>query len=474
MSADFYSMLNRYVGRRICLTLHGQTNIWGKVAAVYYDGLRLSQAIVSTDFDSYTGFDQPISARGEPSSRETMVHVNQILAVTCLEEDLPEVEESPSQTASNAEKPLVVETLVLEVGSALYESLSKEKEESFEDQTSALRQRIASDLGLFLPDWRLQKSKQLEEDEFVVKVRGVRVGKGTVFPKRFLALARRPFLKPLATESVAPSLLPYGVTGWWIRRPEREMAEAHGYEVLDMVGFLVLHLEEIVRLNAARLFGRQQLQELLDQTRTIAPSLVEEVIPEMLSPRKLQKVLRLLLREQVPVRDMETILETISDWQHEVREPRELADKLRLALASVLVERCQNEQNTLEVILLDPALESALSRLLRNVNRSVGMTLGLTPKQRSVLLSALEEELEEAQIQGRSQVVLTSARLRSPLWQLLSSRLPHCHVLSHEEVEQSGEHMESTGMVFHTEGFPADEPIEKEPTFRESTPARKK
>lgn len=438
--SDYYSMLSRYVGHRVCLTLHGQINVWGSVASVCYDGVRVTDVTIGGDLDNPAAFGE--MSEGANSSREALLHINQILAVTCDDDDLPDKVEETART----ERPqLLVDPLELMLGTDLALTLEDVPHVQLKDQLDRLRAEIAGELGVLLPEARIREERRIGPEEFIVKIRGVTAASGRVETARLLAVETSDASKPLDGLRVDR----FGLSGYWIERPQRELAELYHYEVLDVMGMLMVQLEAIFRERAADLFGRQQLEDLLDQVRLVAPALVDEVVPHLVRPRKLQKVLRNLLREEVSIRDLETILETLSDIAGETKDVYELTERVRQALTFALMEHlCDN--GTLHVVSLDPALETSLARLVQKSPR--GPQIMLTPQQRDALLAAVDEQLDELRQMRQPQTLLTTSRLRAALRSLLSARFPRCAVLSHEELDSAAE-VETVGMVFDSDDF---------------------
>jgi flagellar biosynthesis protein FlhA len=449
MPVDYYALLSRYVGHRVCLSLHGQVNVWGKIASVCYDGLRVVDTIVVGELESpgpfssgqYGGPQPPAGSR----SCETLIHVNQVLAVTCLDDELPPPPCDREEAESHGPR-LLVEPIELVLSPPLATLIAAE----LPDRLSKLRGQIASDLGLLLPEIQVRPGARLAGHSYVVRLRGVTANEGRVEPDRFLALETGPVQKRVTGPAAEDT--PCGARGAWIERGQRELAEMYGYTILDPTSLIVARLDHLFRARAPELFGRQQLEDLLDQVRVMAPAIAEEVLPELIRPRQLQKILRNLLREGVPVRDMETILEALSDAARETNETFELTERVRQSLAPALTERYRDSSGTLYVVTLDPTLEAALDRTVRHTTR--GRQLQITAVQGESILSVLATRLEELRERGRPEVVLTTAPLRAPLRALAASRVPQAIVLSHEEVE-SGTRIASIGMVFYSGLFQA-------------------
>lgn len=454
MSSDYYSLLKRYAQRRVCLTLHGQMAAWGKVAEVCYDGLRLVEAQVVSELDNPGLFQQLTQEQSHPNApkfRETLVHLNQILAITCLDPDLPEP--APEKPADqSAERRLLVDPLELVLGSGLIPLVEDVPQaETLPARLEQLRTNLAADLGLLLPKMTIRSHKNLAANEYVLRIRGVAALRGTLDPEELFALEVEPVKKVLSGRKVKKS--PFGSPGVWIRRGQTEQAEMYGYQVVQPAGYLVAAFESLFRKRAADLFGRQQLEELLDQVRLSSPAVVEEVIPDLMRPRHLLKILRALLREHVPIRDLEGILETLADCAYETNELDVLVERARQGLATTLMDRYCDSSGHLYAIPLEHDLEEALLELVRPSSR--GPHLALTPRQRRGLLGSLQPKLAELASQNRPEIVLTQTPLRAALAQMLAVAYPQALVLGYEEIEPATEIHCTTAVSVSGELFPS-------------------
>jgi flagellar biosynthesis protein FlhA len=441
MSGDFFSLLRRYHNRNVCLSLHGQVSVWGRVADICYDGVRLTEARIGSDLDGLGSFHSATGPAGE-SQRETLVHMNQILAVTCLDESLPEpLPEGPP----SVHRRLLVEPIELLLGSEL-RSLAEDGD--LVVRLDDLRGQLAGELGLSLPAIPVLEHVRLPERSFLVRLRGVQTVRGTIEPDKGLALETAEVTRPIGGKRLLVN--PFPQPAWWIKLAQREVAEHYGYSVLPASAVILGHMHVLFRRRAADLFGRQQLEELLDQLRLTSPALVEEVIPDLIRPRQLQKLLRALLRDHVPIRDLETILETLSEVAYETEDLDRLVERVRQSLASTLTDRYRDAENRIHAVTLDPALESALVRIVRRGPR--GPVLELSPSQQAVLVPLVEAHLAELRRQGRPEVLVTSSPLRAAVRALLVASMPYCAVLSHEEID-AGTTIEVSGVVFAAKLF---------------------
>jgi flagellar biosynthesis protein FlhA len=216
---------------------------------------------------------------------------------------------------------------------------------------------------------------------------------------------------------------------WWIASEARERATAAGYTVVDPTTALSTHLSEVIRGYLPDLLGRQQTREMVDRIAQVSPKLVEELVPKVVSVGEVQRVLRQLLRERVPIRDLTTILEAIGDAAAVTKDPDAMVESVRGALARAICRVYQNDRGDLPAISLAPGLEE---RLLQSIVRTdQGTVLAIEPAEAQSLATRIARALETAVAQP---VLLCTPALRPHLWRLFSRVLPQVGVLSHNEV----------------------------------------
>ncbi len=310
---------------------------------------------------------------------------------------------------------------------------------------------MAGELGLSLGPIPILEHVRLPDRVFLVRLRGVQTVRGSLEPDKLLALETVEVTRPLPGKRLL--INPFPQPAWWIKPGQREVAEMYGYSVLPASAVILAHLHVLFRRRAADLFGRQQMEDLIDQLRVTSPAIVDEVLPDLIRPRQLLKLLRALLRDLVPIRDLETILETLSEAAYETDDLDRLIERVRQALAPVLTDRYRDGEDKIHAVTLDPALESALVRIVRRGPR--GPSLELSPSQQAVLVPLIEAHLAELRRQGRPEVLVTSSPLRAAVRTLLMGTLPYCAVLSHEEID-AGTTIEVAGVVFAAKLFDND------------------
>jgi flagellar biosynthesis protein FlhA len=224
----------------------------------------------------------------------------------------------------------------------------------------------------------------------------------------------------------------FGLPAFWIDENQIENSQALGFTVVDCETVMATHLSHMMQMNAARLLSRTETQQLVEHITQLAPKLIEEVVPKLISIPVFQKVLQLLLNESVHIRDMRTIIETLAEFS-QINDPEELARKIRIALSPAIVQHIYGTVNELEVMALDPVLERMLVQALANPNGGQALDPGVVDllSQSAVQLSREQEE------NGMPACLLVPDPIRSQMARLLRRIVPRLQVLSHSEIPET-------------------------------------
>jgi len=376
-------------------------------------------------------------------------------------------EEGANKAKSNAdpvEQMLNIDTLELEVGYALVRLVDASQGGDLLERISMIRRQLAGEMGLVMPPVRVRDNMQLQPNDYRIKIRGNSVAQGVVYPARFLAMD-----SGLASDG--SGALPgvktrepaFGLEATWIDAGQKQRAESLNYTVVDPVSVLATHLTEVVRNHAFELLTREETNNLITQLRDKAPKLADEVLGAvgssdmpLIKPGELQKVLQNLLRERVPVRDLETIVEALGDWAGRTKDIDVLTEYVRNALRRTIcnqhvemVSGDREEENTpvapkLYCVSLDPALEDQVASF---IDRSPeGTTMAMPPAVANRVTTAIIEELQRLVQAGHQPVVLASPQVRAQVRCLLEPHLPAAAVLGYNEISK-GVEVESAGLV---------------------------
>ena len=291
------------------------------------------------------------------------------------------------------------------------------------------RRQYAQDMGFVFPSIRLHDASSLGTNQYVIRIRGEEVARGEILVDYYLALEpANPLGEIDGIETIEPA---YGIPSRWILPENKEMAEIYGYTVIDPLSVMQTHLSEVVRRHAYELLGRAEVIQLVENLKKTSPELVEEACPAVLSYALLEKVLRNLLMEGIPIRDMQTILETMVDAMGTTRDPDLITESVRNSLSRTITRRfCEDGQ--LRAITLDAEVERrVVASLTKNEH---GIYLAMEPDLIQALITQLAEHMPKFAELGQPPILLTSQVVRIYLSRLLSQYFTNLYVLSFSEI----------------------------------------
>lgn len=295
------------------------------------------------------------------------------------------------------------------------------------------RRKYAQEMGLVIPSIRLRDSATLGTNEYVIKVKGEEVARGEILTDYFLALQpENPDKEIDGIDTIEPA---YGIPSKWIRPEQRERAELYGYTVIDPLSVMVSHLTEVIKQHAFELISRQEVFRLVENLKKTAPELVEEAFPSLISYNLMQKVLTMLLKEGVSIKDLETITETMADYIMDtglpVKDIDQLVEQVRVSLKRTIT-RMYCEDGNMRVVTLDAELErSMVSSLSKGEN---GYYLALSPDVLQSLVRQVSEQVRKFTDLSQTPVILTSEVMRAHFYHLIEQFYPNVRVLSFNEV----------------------------------------
>jgi len=339
---------------------------------------------------------------------------------------------------------LAVDPMELEVGYGLIKLVDRKQGGDLLDRINNIRRQQATELGIIVPPIRIRDNIQLEPNQYRIKLRGVQVAAGETLPGHLLAID-----SGLVTEKITgmdTTEPAFGMPALWIDAGQKQLAEHRNYTVVEASSVLATHLTEIVRKHADELLTREAVNLLLDNLKEKSPKVVEEVVPGVLKVGEVQKVMQALLRERVPVRDLEIILETLGDWASRTKDPEVLTEYARNALARTICQLHRNRDNKVFCLTLDPKLEELLSTHLERSDR--GTFLAMSPEAQNRIAAAIRREVEKALSNsgGQTPVILCAPQVRAWVRRIIDGPLPQVAVLAFNEIVR-GVEIESLGMV---------------------------
>ncbi len=354
----------------------------------------------------------------------------------------PELAPDQPQAAEKSEEPVrpqPVDLIELEVGYELIPLVDGEQGAVVE-RIRALRRQFLSDRGFLVPQIHIRDNLRLGSKQYVILVKGVEAGKGELKPGRLLAMnasgAAHNGTELQGERTQEPA---FGLPAIWISIADRDRAESLGYTVVDPETVLITHISELVKRYAPELLTRQDVQRLLDGLAKEHPKVIEELIPHHMTLGGVQKVLQNLLREEVPIRDLLTVVETLADYAPGNKDPDELTEHVRHALARTITSSYRSPDGLLPVMTFDPQIE-------RMIRERAQEGISIEPQAAQRIMSAVQHSVESFARRGHLPVFLSGVGVRRHLRQLISHYLPQVAVLSHNEIAD-GVKIQSLGII---------------------------
>jgi len=342
---------------------------------------------------------------------------------------LKEVAEREKTAPAEISPVVPLDPLSLEIGYGLIPLVDKEQGAELLDRITRIRRESALDLGLVVPRIRIIDNMRLEPAEYSFKIRGVEVGRGKIKMGHYMAIVPGKVAEEIPGEATRDPA--FGLPALWIADADRERAERLGYTVVDPPSIIATHLTEIIKRYASDILGRQEVQSILDALKADYPAVVEEVRKNF-GLGEVQKVLQGLLSEQVSVRNIVVILETLADYGGVTKDPGFLIEKARQALGRQICLQYGDEKKVLRVLTIEPGLEKKIIDSRVETNR--GIAAALEPALHRKWINALSNAVKTVQEKGYHEIVLCSEAAR-PLVKSSSQReIPHLAVISSLEV----------------------------------------
>ena len=344
------------------------------------------------------------------------------------------------KTKSDATKPenivslLQVDPMELEIGYSLIPLVDTGQGGDLLERIVMIRRQCALELGLVVPTIRIRDNIQIKPNAYIIKLKGIEIAKGELLLDHYLAMNSGTVFEEIAgIETTEPA---FGLPALWIPEAQREQAELNGYTVVDAVSVLATHLTEVIKQHADEILGRQETQNLIDNLKKTNASLVNEVVPDLLSIGEIEKVLANLLRERISIRDMATILEVLADYARATKDTEILTEYVRHAMSRHITKQ-YIQNNVLPCVTLDPAIENRIAGAVQRTDH--GSYVSLDPDTMQKLIGSLNTELSKLTNMGYQPIVLTSPAVRLYFRKLVERSISGLIVLSHAEIEQSVE-----------------------------------
>ncbi|ENM3754168.1 flagellar biosynthesis protein FlhA [Vibrio cholerae] len=337
--------------------------------------------------------------------------------------------ETPTQRELSWDDVQPVDVIGLEVGYRLIPLVDKDQGGELLERVKGVRKKLSQDFGFLIPPVHIRDNLELTPNSYRITLMGVAVGEAEIRPDQELAINPGQVYGMIDGERTRDPA--FGLDAVWIREDQREPAQALGYTVVDSSTVLATHLSQLLTNNAAQLIGHEEVQNLLEMLSRSAPKLVENFVPDQLSLGVVVKVLQNLLHEAIPIRDIRTIVQTLSEYASKSQEPDILTAAVRISLKRLIVQEINGVEPELPVITLIPELEQILHQTMQ---ASGGESAGIEPGLAERLQMALSHATQEQELKGEPAVLLTSGVLRSTLAKFVKNTIPNLRVLSYQEI----------------------------------------
>ncbi|MGL5429473.1 MAG: flagellar biosynthesis protein FlhA [Vibrio sp.] len=337
--------------------------------------------------------------------------------------------DAPTQRELSWDDVQPVDVIGLEVGYRLIPLVDKDQGGELLERVKGVRKKLSQDFGFLIPSVHIRDNLELTPNSYRITLMGVAVGEAEIRPDQELAINPGQVYGMIDGEATRDPA--FGLDAVWIREEQREHAQALGYTVVDSSTVLATHLSQLLTNNAAQLIGYEEVQNLLEMLSRSAPKLVENFVPDQLSLGVVVKVLQNLLHEAIPIRDIRTIIQTLSEYASKSQEPDILTAAVRIALKRLIVQEINGVELELPVITLVPELEQILHQTMQ---ASGGESAGIEPGLAERLQMALSHATQEQELKGEPAVLLTSGVLRSTLAKFVKNTIPNLRVLSYQEI----------------------------------------
>ncbi|WP_318441194.1 flagellar biosynthesis protein FlhA [Photobacterium leiognathi] len=348
------------------------------------------------------------------------------------------VEKEPAATELAPTQPLKelswddvqpVDTIGLEVGYRLISMVDKDQGGELLERVKGVRKKLSQDFGFLIPPVHIRDNLELPPNSYRISLMGVACGEANIHPKMDLAINPGQVFGSIDGEMTTDPA--FGLEAVWVQYSQREHAQALGYTVVDSATVLATHLSQLLTNNASQLLGHEEVQNLLEMLGQSAPKLVDGFVPDQLPLGVVVKVMQNLLNEAIPLRDIRTIVQTLSEYSSKSQDPDILTAAVRIGLKRLICQEINGIEVELPVITLVPELEQILHQTMQSAG---GESSGIEPGLAERLQRSLTEATQQQELKGEPAVLLTSGVLRSTLAKFVKNTIPSLRVLSYQEV----------------------------------------
>ncbi len=355
-----------------------------------------------------------------------------------------------SKAKADAAKPpderiedyLTTDPMEIELGVGLIRLADPKRGGDLLERVQRVRQNVAAEIGIIMPKVRIRDNVRLDQNQYRIKIADMVVAEAAIEPGRLLAMdSGLTTGKIQGQETREPA---FNTPATWIDMAQRSQAEMYGYTLIEPASVLATHLTETVRKHADEILTRDATKHLIDELKQTQPATVDELIPSQMKLAEVQRVLQMLLREHVSIRQLAPILETLGDYASRTKDPILLTEYVRHRLARWICTRYRDKENRLHVITLDPAIEDRIRAGIEHSER--GLFIRMSPSTVDATCRQISTEIEKLTRKHHPAVLLVSPQIRAGLKQMTAAQLPRLVVLSYNEVTRDTQ-IESVGMV---------------------------
>ncbi len=356
------------------------------------------------------------------------------------EVQIQESEVEEIRKPENVVSLLQVDPIELEFGYGIIPLADVNQGGDLLDRVVLIRRQLALELGMIVPVIRLRDNIQIGPNEYIIKIKGNQVARGELLFDYFLAMNSGDVDEELeGIKTIEPA---FGLPAIWIQENQRDKAEMLGYTVVDPPSIIATHLTEVIKKHSFELLGRQEVQALVDNIKQSYPAIVDELVPKIMSIGEIQKVLANLLKENVTIRDMVTIMETLADYAPATHDVDMLTEYVRQALGRSISQKFLNGNTN--VITLDPKVEQMILDSIQKTE--FGSYLALDPAVSNTIINSVSKNVQRLIQLGSQPIILASPVVRLYFKRMTENVIPGLVVLSYNEVD-SGVEIQSVGTV---------------------------
>jgi flagellar biosynthesis protein FlhA len=327
-----------------------------------------------------------------------------------------------------------IDQIGLEVGYRLIPMVDRKQGGQLLSRVKGVRKKLTQELGFLLPAVHIRDNLELEPNSYRIVIKDATIAKESVQVDSELAINPGQVFGQLSGNVATDPV--FGLEAVWIDSSQRDQAQTFGYTVVDPSTVIATHMSQVLQEHAHELLGHQEVQSLIERYSEHSPKVIDEIIPDVIPVSVVLKVMQNLLRENIPVRDIRTIIETIIEHARNTQSTDALTSAVRIALGRLIVERISGGDDELQVITLDMALEQLLQQTLQAMSEGTG---AIEPGLAQRLITLLREACEKQEVAGQPSVLLVADNLRELLVRLVRSSIPRLHILAFSEVPENKE-----------------------------------